>query len=454
MQINRVLGLLLLMTMVACPPAYRGGGGDDDDAIDDDDATDDDDDCPAGEIEDCNGHCAPENWLSDGECDDGQWAHDGNDIVLNCSDLDWDGGDCETDDDDPCFPTAAQLACEAPGEPLGAGAWEAEAWGVPLTNCGDDVWVGPMMTFDVGSGRDSMFFGFSAAGSQVTLSRVVTEGGETLVDVSVPYNRFGGDTWTYLTDPSFPTAVLPQTPQTPMPSSGCFAVLPVVTGATSDEGILYTTVSDGPEDGRIFLDVVIVEGAGVDSSDLEPALYAAADLLYYGSGEGTDLYEGWAFYTVSDSSYANIPSDGPQMNAMRSIAAGSNPRSVKLFIIDTFDEGLLGIAGGIPGPLGQQGLATSAIVVAAGPHGGDAEYMAGTIVHELGHYVGLFHTTESKGGAWDPLGDTPECPGTEITPANCSDGTNLMFWSHSPDGEETVISGEQADVFNNSPIRR
>ncbi len=77
---------------VAAAPA----AGDDDD--DDDDAVD----CPGGEIGDCNDHCAPADWLGDGACDNGAYQHEGEDIHFDCSEFDWDNGDCEDpgDDDD------------------------------------------------------------------------------------------------------------------------------------------------------------------------------------------------------------------------------------------------------------------------------------------------------------------------------------------------------------------
>ena len=40
--------------------------------------------CDAGYIEDCNGNCAPENWLGDGICDDGAYTSGGFDIYFNC----------------------------------------------------------------------------------------------------------------------------------------------------------------------------------------------------------------------------------------------------------------------------------------------------------------------------------------------------------------------------------
>lgn len=40
--------------------------------------------CPPGEIADCNGNCAPAEWVGDGFCDDGSFEWNGNLISFNC----------------------------------------------------------------------------------------------------------------------------------------------------------------------------------------------------------------------------------------------------------------------------------------------------------------------------------------------------------------------------------
>ncbi len=67
--------------------------------------------CPAGQIEDCNGNCAPAGWLGDADCDAGQWSFNGIPIFLNCSELNCDNGDCGPDQCDlvSCPDCAADL---------------------------------------------------------------------------------------------------------------------------------------------------------------------------------------------------------------------------------------------------------------------------------------------------------------------------------------------------------
>ena len=56
-----------------------------------------DEGCTPGLIEDCNGICAPQNWLGDGFCDDGSYEYNGNPIFFNCEEFENDNGDCIID---------------------------------------------------------------------------------------------------------------------------------------------------------------------------------------------------------------------------------------------------------------------------------------------------------------------------------------------------------------------
>ncbi len=59
--------------------------------------------CPSGEIADCQGNCAPSNWLGDSYCDDEAYAHNGVAIDFNCAAFSFDDGDCPIDVDGDGF---------------------------------------------------------------------------------------------------------------------------------------------------------------------------------------------------------------------------------------------------------------------------------------------------------------------------------------------------------------
>jgi hypothetical protein len=78
-------------------------------------------------------------------------------------------------------------------------------------------------------------------------------------------------------------------------------------------------------------------------------------------------------------------------------------------------ESLAGYSMGLPGPVAGD-RANSAVIIAtqayADPSGFlDLDGLATTLAHEIGHYLGLYHTSEPNGQLHDPIPDTPECAG-------------------------------------------
>jgi hypothetical protein len=97
-----------------------------------------------------------------------------------------------------------------------------------------------------------------------------------------------------------------------------------------------------------------------------------------------------------------------------------------------------GLAGGTPVAFGMHGTAGSGIALAIDRwlSQGDASSLSHALAHEIGHALGLFHTTEIDGLVIDPLPDTPVCPISQDTDhdgnldaSECAahGGDNLMF---------------------------
>jgi len=151
----------------------------------------------------------------------------------------------------------------------------------------------------------------------------------------------------------------------------------------------------------------------------------------------------------------------------RSTQAGNN--YVSFFLVRDFSEaGVLGVAGGIPCPQLVTGTAHSGVTINL--FGGFASITSqglriqgDTMAHELGHFLGLFHTTELHGTAFDPLSDTPACDVRAhdtnkdgvVSATECEnlDGPNLMFWSAAPYAQET-FTGMQKYVASLNPALR
>ncbi len=121
---------------------------------------------------------------------------------------------------------------------------------------------------------------------------------------------------------------------------------------------------------------------------------------------------------------------------------------------------IVGIDGAIPGPSSVSGTVKSGAVVnitdlpfigkctsAINPAACGPDTVAYITAHEGGHWLGLYHTTESDGAAWDPLDDTAKCTcnSTCLSPAaaaNCCNPATNRYPDGTPcTGAVTSMSG-------------
>lgn len=143
-------------------------------------------------------------------------------------------------------------------------------------------------------------------------------------------------------------------------------------------------------------------------------------------------------------------------------------RTLHLVLVDAIvdpsdDEGITeGNSTGIPGAILSPDAASSCVVMTAGPDPFEPERdliaRANVAWHEMGHFLGLFHTTEEDGQSFDIIDDTPECPVDEfdddgndiVTADECPDGDLMMFY----DSDALNITPDQAFVLAHHPLFR
>lgn len=121
--------------------------------------------------------------------------------------------------------------------------------------------------------------------------------------------------------------------------------------------------------------------------------------------------------------------------------------SVNVFLIEDFNipdlPGLLGFSPGLPGVSGAHGSAGSGLVFTSANLNQSPSDLGQTMAHEIGHFLGLRHTTEHGGSEHDPISDTEECSDPQ-NGARCPDHRNFMFpFSLSGVNQERVSAGQR-----------
>ncbi len=172
--------------------------------------------------------------------------------------------------------------------------------------------------------------------------------------------------------------------------------------------------------------------------------------------------------TLSENEFSSVSVDFSDSTTGRLVSQGK-AGVANIFFVEDFTgsfSGLLGIAPGIPGAQGIRGN-WNGVLVSLDAHlvGGilNNQVLGETAAHELGHWFGLFHTTEKFGTFFDPLSDTAECPislasnpavGVQVSDCAGFGAENNMFWTGSATVDQTTFTADQIHIINYSPIAR
>jgi hypothetical protein len=139
---------------------------------------------------------------------------------------------------------------------------------------------------------------------------------------------------------------------------------------------------------------------------------------------------------------------------------------MNIFVISSLDyidpggagTGVIGLAAGIPGPFNRQGLAVSG-TLAEYQGDGDGTILGFTLAHEFGHFLGLYHTSQTNSSATsvigrDPIADTKVCKTSALQKSgginNCPDVENLMF-PFVCDCDDPEVTAGQGNVVKYNP---
>jgi hypothetical protein len=248
--------------------------------------------------------------------------------------------------------------------------------------------------------------------------------------------------------------------------------------------VLVSTLSRPTRGSRLNLNLYYVGAAGLvpEADRGVPVLRAALDEVerifepsgvYLGDvrqifvpgalparGSGLPNHEVSAGFQTLQRQYQVLP----ELPELFKLSAGAANVALDVFFVANIASlgagDIGGISGGTPLAFGMHGKPGSGIVIAADMfvREGLSAALGRTLAHELGHALGLFHTTEVDGLVAEPLPDTPTCALTRDTnrdgsldAAECAadGGDNLLFPTTDAG---TQLTHDQCDVLQRALI--
>ncbi|HVK88897.1 MAG TPA: hypothetical protein VM513_32480 [Kofleriaceae bacterium] len=237
-------------------------------------------------------------------------------------------------------------------------------------------------------------------------------------------------------------------------------------GHTARARAMIRTTEDGEFHGGVLdVRIYIPDGLVIDepmpahaitaaTAGDDPCVTTRVDSFFTTLEQTLGLGRGRVEYVALPAEFAEITSDSERVAALRSTSAPDGQPALHMVWTDAvqiFGQTVWGVSAGAPGAALSPGHDLAGVVVDISL-GFPAVADGMTMVHEAGHFMGLFHTS-SPGNYFDPLTDTPECPeGT----SPCPDARNIMqaaFYGTSG-GIGLMASEQQQRVVWGSPIYR
>lgn len=208
-------------------------------------------------------------------------------------------------------------------------------------------------------------------------------------------------------------------------------------------------------DGLMISDPTPAHAISADTAATDPAVAARIDSFFSTLHQLFELDRGTIEFVSLPTAFREIKDvDARDQALMMTSTPGTDPVVHVVWVNELllFNQPAWGVSSGIPGTAATAGHAMSGILVDVSL-GFPAAADGMTMVHELGHFMGLFHTTEQDRSYHDPIDDTPACM-AGVSP--CPDSNNIMYnvFYGATRGIGLVTSEQQRRVVWGSPLYR
>ena len=256
-------------------------------------------------------------------------------------------------------------------------------------------------------------------------------------------------------------------------SSGSWKFYPLGSKATvaDFQSMIKTPLSAGLNSGTLnanlyFVGVPGLTAATAPANSVFQSVLSKVNTIYAQIGVQLGTVKYIDITGADATTYTDVDNQS-EFDALMKLSANAQAAdgAINLFLVHSISGGspgfiILGESAGIPG-VPVRGTSGSGVAVTMADFPNGLDDLAKTIAHESGHWLGLFHTTESAGTSFDALADTPQCPKVPndtnndgyVDAAECAalDGPNLMFWTSLSGPQPSLLTSDQKFVQLRNP---
>jgi hypothetical protein len=336
------------------------------------------------------------------------------------------------------------LGCTAPVQPGGdrsgsAAQGKGDAHGQePAAGMPHTVDLGPVpldaqVSFEVPGGTTAAALVASADGAALRFDELITPSGRAIIE--------GGRRRGALLASTYEPGAVAVTLRSTDVQGTVAGTWSVRLGAESDGGsgpsrvelaLHAVSASDRGDGGRVDLVVHIPGGLTIQGPDAPHALHAPVasddpcmarrvDAFFDALGKLAGLERGSVRYRALDARFRRVEGKAEREALFSRMTSSDRSEPAVHVALAAREQGQpWGVAAGLPAPPPPALLIR---VSARTPARADGLAM----VHELGHAVGLRHTTEHGGLLFDSFEGTAKCPHIDTVLTSCPDAENLMF---------------------------